>query len=560
MFFAVDSSSAKALLEFATVDQAEKGWASPKLGKGISSLSPAQLKGKSREDLIRVWWYRASSPELIFTRKELEEGEIEDDEALIDGRKESKKEKRARLAKAAKDEKDKQRTTEHHRGDQTKITTLSPSSSSSIPPGHGVSSSSVLPSQPFNAIAPPPTMTWQLPSTTYMPPMPPSVPFRSHTSLPSESLVPSSPPLPALWHRAAPENAFMGPLPGHRYSTHFPVTEIGNPPENHADDIDMELSSPTLQSSLVPFEVDEAATAASSTIEDSSVFASSSTMSPAAVHEISAYVASPPPESPPGLCAPPTPPMSPKLEPVVTKAIPIEPSYIKRTLLARQKELEERIARSKLELEQNRPSTGRESLSTPAPSHSEPASNPLLLSPNLVSEVTPDKQVMEDRLRSLVLASKRNRKKTDVPVSTQPSITDDSAGTNLGGPLILDPIFDSSSGNRTPTPFDSVLDDLAVSFIQESIQTIKPAPLPTPTTQVPLDFTKPLASDSSVGLAARREQLEYQITETKRLMGLLSLATTKQRKDSIMGQIRELNRCVSRIIFYHPLWLASRDT
>ncbi|KAJ3813264.1 hypothetical protein F5876DRAFT_10487, partial [Lentinula aff. lateritia] len=84
-------------------------------------------------------------------------------------------------------------------------------------------------------------------------------------------------------------------------------------------------------------------------------------------------------------------------------------------------------------------------------------------------------------------------------------------------------------------------DDLAVSFIQESIQTTKPTPA------LPAVAAKPQSNSSSVELAARREQLEYQIVETKRLMELLSQTRTKQGRDIIMAQIRELSRCVVHI-------------
>lgn len=555
VFLAVDSSSAKALLEFAAADHAEKAWASPKLGKGISHLSSTQLKGKSREDLIRVWWYRASSPEqLVFSRKELEEGEIEDDESMVDGRKESKKEKRARLAKL---EKEKQRSTESHRNDEIKISPLS-----SVPSSYEASSTAPTSYiQPFHTDASPPSasMTWQLPTTSYIPSVLPA-PLRSQSSLPLEpqSSPAPLPVIPGIWHRPPSLNAFMGPLPS-QYYTHLPkLMSIDNLAENHADDIDMELSSPTLHSPSVDlFEQEVTVTDEPSAIEEdsnTSSCASSATVSPAPAEEDRVYNPSSPPESPPGLCASPNLHMSQDMLPAtsqpestVVKAPPVEPSFVRRTLLARQKELEERIARSKLELERKQSdaiTTIRQQ--TPAPSHSELTSSPPPSSLNPVSENTSDKQVMEDRLRSLVLASKRKRQKLDVSVTIQPAseTADDSA--RASGAVVPDPLHsDTSSGTRTPsTIVDSALDDLAVSFIQESIQTTKPTPLPTQVSAPPL---KPSSSSSSVGLAARREQLEYQITETKRLMELLSQATTKQGKDSIMTQIRELNRCVCRI-------------
>ncbi|KAJ3742694.1 hypothetical protein DFH05DRAFT_1375830, partial [Lentinula detonsa] len=87
-------------------------------------------------------------------------------------------------------------------------------------------------------------------------------------------------------------------------------------------------------------------------------------------------------------------------------------------------------------------------------------------------------------------------------------------------------------------------DDLAVSFIEESIKASKSTFLPL---APPASAVKP--QPSRLELAARREQLEYQIAETKRLMGLLSQTTSKQARDNIMTQIRERNRCVGYITF-----------
>ncbi|KAH6917921.1 hypothetical protein BKA70DRAFT_4282 [Coprinopsis sp. MPI-PUGE-AT-0042] len=105
----VDSKASRALLEFVTADLARKGWESPRLGAQYAGLKSHQLKGKHREDLIRVWWYRVSGVGARQGVGEIEEGEIEDGPSplpknatsVADGTdqipKESKKDRKARL-------------------------------------------------------------------------------------------------------------------------------------------------------------------------------------------------------------------------------------------------------------------------------------------------------------------------------------------------------------------------------------------------------------------------------------------------------------------------------
>jgi hypothetical protein len=104
----VDPPSAKALVEFATADLARKAWASPRLGQDLFGIKSHLLKGKPREDLIKVWWYRVDGIGAGAGVGELEEGEIEGDAVVVretqlhlpePPRKETKAEKKARLAK-----------------------------------------------------------------------------------------------------------------------------------------------------------------------------------------------------------------------------------------------------------------------------------------------------------------------------------------------------------------------------------------------------------------------------------------------------------------------------
>ncbi|EGO29785.1 hypothetical protein SERLADRAFT_458043, partial [Serpula lacrymans var. lacrymans S7.9] len=95
----------------------------------------------------------------------------------------------------------------------------------------------------------------------------------------------------------------------------------------------------------------------------------------------------------------------------------------------------------------------------------------------------------------------------------------------------------SSVKPASAIPFSPSMDDLAVSFITETIQTIK-APAP----RIP-------PSDAKSQLALRQQRLTEYISESKALMAQFERAQNKQEKDRIGSAIRDLNRCVLRIYF-----------
>ncbi|KAJ3933521.1 MAG: hypothetical protein NXY57DRAFT_12940 [Lentinula lateritia] len=561
VFIAIDSSSAKALLEFSSVNQAERAWSSPKLGKGLNSLGPIELKGKARVDLIRVWWYRSSSPEVVFTRKELEEGEIEDDESMVDGRKESKKEKRARLAKQAKDEKKKDLVVQSG-GPQIKTLSTNPSPMDSPVIHIPASNTKSLPLPPSPASALP-----QRPfaSTIYVPSAAPHVPLlvSPPTSLSARKESTVKPTI-RLKNITPTREAVRGPQPPRRFTKHADNAvdiDIPFPVVDHPDDIDMELSSPVVQPSPIPrdpqvvtpenYANDHHATVMKSIVITSNTedIGTESTR-PLGARSNSAsnltHIDYTPSES--------------STVPSDSNAIQtssVRSSVVKRSLLARQKELEERIARSKLEIERNQSLAGKENDSTMrSPINqtltlaSTSASSPSIsVKPPLPSSNSdgplPNKQAIEVQLRRLVLASQRKKKISDsgsiLPLSpsSDTAIDNDEHFLTNSDLVVLSEAgsSDSNSGARiSSTSAGAVFDDLAVSFIQESIQTTKPTPA------LPAVAVKPQSNSSSVGLAARREQLEYQIAETKRLMELLSQTRNRQGRDSIMVQIRELSR------------------
>ncbi|KAJ3772704.1 hypothetical protein FB446DRAFT_36752 [Lentinula raphanica] len=444
VFLAIDSSSAKALLEFSSSDHAEKAWGSPILGKDLRNLSIAELKGKPRVDLIKVWWYRSTSLDLIFARKELEEGEIEDDEPLVDGRKESKKEKRARLAKMVKD-------------DKLKLVDFAPKRGSSA-----------LPDSPLDAM-----VTEPYPLNTNMtasPPLPTRVPI---VNAPVDSLTPS--------HQT--HETGLNPL---GFQPH-PSTSAHKP--------SAPKSSPVLTARPVLSLSSPSSTTPSTVLADSSA----------------------------------------------AKIMTPDSSVVMRSLLERQRELQERIAQSKQEIERKQALASKSSDTAMQPLIEQVASPALLDEPPSTStsiSTSESPQLDTHDLRRMALASQQSKNRNAETTSTTDSTisrtgSDFARTSNSGSP-------DANSG----TPITSIiadigLDDLAVTFIEESIQTSTSRFMPPPPAP---PASAAMHHPNRSNLMARREQLEYQIAETKRLMNMLSQTTTKQGKDQIMAQIRQLSR------------------
>ncbi|KAF7325979.1 Fecal droplet protein [Mycena kentingensis (nom. inval.)] len=477
VYWAVDPQSAKALVEFTTAELARKAWGSPKL-----SPPGHPIKGKPRADLIRVWWYRVEGVGAGAGVGELEEGEVEGDEDEREAslppsetsnqavKKETKKEKKARLARER-----------LQRLGNAKMQPNVPI----IPPSPYPSTTSLYSASMQDDIAPYSPQNWPMggwnePSTSsfahWQPPALPAPP-------PRELHVPS-------------------------YDLHIAalVDAIQPAKADNTDvvDADMELDTPA--SDTVPFllpDMDDVATGTGASSPVITQLSSSGSRGS----------------------------MTPPMEPRAMKNVPKGPSYVKRSLLARQKELEERIAKGKMELERRKGATPDVS-PAPAPTVDAP---PLTLVPPPVE----DAASMENNLRQLVLKSQRNRLKQQQqqslplqapPVASPPSPTAVSPPPPPPPPSAS--ILSSAGSSQPPSPTTSVavsafsLDDLAVSFITETIQNYVPAPKPT------------LKEE----LAAKQRRLEEHIAETKALMAQLAAAKTKPERDRIMAIIREKSR------------------
>ena len=585
VYFSINAQGAKALVEFATAELARKAWGSPRLGSNYAGLKSHQLKGKPREDLIKVWWYRIDGIGAGAGVGEIEEGEIEGDaaekEVKVPVKKESKKERKARIVREKSEKQKKQRvvaklSTEPHRRPQpTPITRpIAPlpnrppqTHTSSLPSSH-----TSLPAHINQQINPPPSVSQSLPSSAVYhrhqpvsrPPLLPQLELRTQwreqpdsakqidkmaygssvrrqapsvNGTESESIASSRSSSPIQLSPSAQE---LPPPTGS-------VASFGEHPDAmDVDDVDigMDLSSPVNTRHPQPIPKSRSVSAPRPVLlsapaplhapipspEPTSLTHVSATNTTAGASPVQNHLR---PLSSASMHSS-TPQGTPPLEPRAMKNAPKAPSYQKRSLLARKKELEERIARSRLEL-------GLESNVTDSPPITPMSSSDL----SVENHDSAEKDAMEERLRTLVLQSQRSKSKADIPpiapIAASPSSQSTGAATSGSSRC--------STGAMTLVPAGFSLDDLAVSFIQETIQTYKTSPQISP---VAVSVSKPkpppqVNSTTRLELAAKQKRLEQEIAETKILMAKLAQARTKHEKDSILAEMREKSRCVSSL-------------
>jgi len=211
------------------------------------------------------------------------------------------------------------------------------------------------------------------------------------------------------------------------------------------------------------------------------------------------------------------------------------PDGVRRSLQARQKELEERIARTKLEL-----SKVSNPVEPPPPGVATAVEPTSLALPAIDAEA--NEVAVEERLRRLVLESKRA--KAMKPVANGKAGTPDTrpASPIPAGDRPITPLPASKSTSPAPSVVSGIhtprshttLEELAVSFITEAIQTVNP------------HSVKPSPHTTKLEMAAKQQWLEQQIAESKLLMAKLSSAQTKQERDAILVVMREQSRCVSK--------------
>ncbi|OBZ67785.1 hypothetical protein A0H81_12185 [Grifola frondosa] len=233
-----------------------------------------------------------------------------------------------------------------------------------------------------------------------------------------------------------------------------------------------------------------------------------------------------PPDSPSATGMPPY--YSPS-SPFYTRSPSCEPStntreaiLARRQLLARRKALEDAIAKTKLQLA-NKLRNASESSSS-----SEPTTPPSdAIGSGLVTGTgkNADRTMFEDSLRRAVLESRPKVSSPSRPFSvTTPSSMDD-MDIDMTAPASPRRVAGSTTIIRT----SNNLEELAVSFITETIRTVKPPP------------AKP-AQTEKMRLLAKQKRLEQHIAESKMLMAKLTAARTKEEKGAILGVLRERRR------------------
>ncbi|KAG0697604.1 hypothetical protein DFH29DRAFT_945439 [Suillus ampliporus] len=185
---------------------------------------------------------------------------------------------------------------------------------------------------------------------------------------------------------------------------------------------------------------------------------------------------------------------------------------------ASQKELEEDITSSE---------STRSIELTPLASASAMSSSPSQVLVPLAREPSVDKIALEMNLRRLVRESKQNRANThsatSSPTSTHTTPLPPATSAVSGDVALAQPSPSVSSA--------ASLEELAVTFISETIESVKPAVLRT---------TAPLNTRQE--LIQKQLKLEQYISQSKELIAQLSRAQSKEEKETIMSAMRQWSR------------------
>lgn len=474
----LDGRCGKALIIWDDAKMAREAWSSPRF-----------QSGDGREH-IRVYWYRVAGVE--FEEGEIEEWELEDIEKL--------KVKATLPRPPPPSGSSKQKNTTQTRGPSV-VPSANVSSSSQLRPTVTSASSKIHPSR---------LALFSSPQTHHITPQPPQ-----HES---------PPPLP---HPAAQRSS-----PVRALNVVGPCTEEAM---DIGSDDEPDLSSPPDQfdadaymveaNEMVPRPLNESIAKPSSFLRTDS----SLPPPPLLVHDSSVSSSSESNPSPP--------PLPPSAEPPPSKV-----HNAKVSLSAKQKDLEARLARGRLELAA-RDNTSRTGLGSPVLSTTTnkiQTRSAAVAPDSIVTSSSPSTST--EKLRQLVQASKKTKLVTtgvshkaahNAPLSSS-SVKESSS---LRDSAVSPNIASATLATSTQSPANDVnLDDLATSFIVETIQAVVPLHPSLP--PKPISMPPPSKSSEKVELAAKQAALEKHIAETKLLMGKLQTAKTKAEKENIMMELR----------------------
>ena len=228
-------------------------------------------------------------------------------------------------------------------------------------------------------------------------------------------------------------------------------------------------------------------------------------------------------------------PTPPPTEPRATRNAPKVPSFAKR------KEVEARLARHREELAA-RSSASSSGSSTPvseieAVIMSKPSTptNETTPSSTTLTAVDVASAMKEDDLRRLVLSSRKSRAASTTP--STPSIESRPS-------FVTSVTISEVEATTMAAPQGSLsLDELAVSFIAQSIQAVSAMPSPAPNAPNVASPVSPIFSEKAM-LAAKQNILETNIADQKELMKQYLAAHTKADRDRLKRAMAERSRYV----------------
>ncbi|KAF8633148.1 hypothetical protein AX17_004649 [Amanita inopinata Kibby_2008] len=540
----IDVALAKALVEFPSSKWARKAWESPRMGGEYAGLKPHQLKGRPRLDLIKVWWYRVDGIGAGAGVGEIEEGEIEDD--ALDrpmttmAQSESKKARKARLAR----EKQANKALTSPLQGRTSLLRVVPEPLH--PQRYGLVDSPFSTSHPDAGSADIPQRTispttcnlkgtaqnTDIQSSVY-----PTWEYSSNDAREDLDSIASSRDLASRLQSPAQEElkevstdapAPLIDLPARRASTTDEMLILEPHPIPHQRLVGQTVNAAVAEPQNLPAAVIDS--------DPSSPSPSLSPLTPTVSSPQSILTAS----SQQVLSSH----SQPSQPPIEWQANKESGSLLemKQSLLARQKELEQKIAKSKMEM-------GRLASLGPITTPLE-SEGPTESRHGTTAPLNEDNHAMENRLRNLVLKSQKAKAK---PVDNLATTHSSSAATRQEPPTVAanqPSMAIPKATTPTLTYMSSVqsfsLEDLAVSFITETIQTLKnPAKPLTPSgtaSNGPPVPRAPSRSNVKDDLAAKQKRLEQYIAESKELMFKLTQAGTKQEKDQLLALMRQKTR------------------
>ncbi|KAL0959896.1 hypothetical protein HGRIS_011563 [Hohenbuehelia grisea] len=540
----MNPSCGKALVEFAKASSARAAWASPRLG------SSNMGKGHDLRN-IRVYWYRAQGSGPSAEHAELEEGEIDSDTVEVEivarptqtkpqkpqvvnpaaqpesnEKVESNKERKARVWK----EKQAAKFAKKKAAYKASLQNADPQGSST---GTPVAISPVENKDSLEAIRPLSRSPLQSTADKRIPAIGDK---KSHVVAQVEPITKTShsalpPPLPPPRHEPSlpqkPHQRELSPSSSTQrtkptLSTPAPSTASTSlPSKSNHKIVDMESPIPLLAGEM--YELLQHLLGSEPIVivqgPDAIVFPGSPPQikAPLSRHSTDALTTTPFADLP----------RPDAIQPRVTET-QLEPGVTKLALLARERELHQRIARQKAEL------------SSASSDHA-----------NGGQDAESDQKAMEESLRQRVLLTQRRKVLASRPKQPSPtppaSVSACSARSTSSTPRPRTP--EVSSENMPPNPSivrvntpDS-LDALAASFIAETIQTVTDAPPRGVSHSV--SAAKPPSAVKSDAFT-NQQRLDHLIAYAKKLVEQLGQARTKDEKERIRAQMCDNNRAVEQ--------------